>query len=123
MITGGCFCGHIRFEITHGEYKAGNCHCSMCRRASGAPFVSWLIGPAPEFRYTQGEAKRLDSSKQGTRWFCPDCGTPIACVTTAHPDIVDVTIGSLDAPGAHPPTRDYYEDTRLHWVRTATRPS
>lgn len=35
--AGGCSCGAVRFEI--GEiFDAGCCHCSICRRMSGAPF-------------------------------------------------------------------------------------
>ena len=117
MITGGCFCGSVRYEIQGKKYEACNCHCTMCRRISGAPFVSWLIVPAAEFRYTKGQPKTIRSSDEGVRAFCDVCGSPLACVTRTHPDIIDVTIGSLDNPEAHPPTRDHYEDTRLSWVR------
>ena len=46
-INGGCFCGAINYEIQDGDYLVANCHCTMCRSISGAPFVTWLIVPKP----------------------------------------------------------------------------
>ena len=115
MITGGCFCGAVRYEISQGAYTAANCHCTMCRRIHAAPFVSWLVVPLPDFSYTRGQPDRLQSSESSERYFCNACGTHIACVNEAHPEIVDVTIGSLEDPAPFEPTLEVYEDTRLPW--------
>jgi hypothetical protein len=88
----------------------------MCRKTSGAAFVSWLVVPQAQFTYTLGQPKLLQSSKEGQRWFCDVCGTPLACVNQQHPQYVDVTIGSLDEPNEFPPAKDYYADTRLDWI-------
>ena len=116
MIEGGCFCGAIRYQIDDGEYLAANCHCSMCRKTSAAPFVTWLVVPVAAFRYTTGEPKELHSSKTGKRYFCAECGSPLVCINSEHPENVDVTTGSLDAPGEFPPTLAVFEDTKLDWL-------
>ena len=90
MITGGCFCGEVRYAIEDGEYPVANCHCSMCRRTSAAPFVTWLVAPEASFNYTKGRPKVLKSSEMGTRYFCANCGTPVACVLTTQPGDIDV---------------------------------
>ena len=113
IVEGGCFCGEIRYAIEAGDYVAANCHCTMCRRVHAAPFVSWLVVPSTAFRYTKGAVTKLQSSERGARYFCATCGTHLACVNDDHADIVDVTIGSLDAPGAFPSTVDVFENTRL----------
>ena len=123
MIHGGCFCNAIRYEIDDGKYLVANCHCSMCRRTSAAPFVTWLVVPAGHFRYLQGTPAELQSSERGKRYFCATCGTPIACINTTHPDFVDVTAGSLDHPELVAPTRAVYEDTKLPWLERTERPS
>ena len=115
-IKGGCFCGNIRYEITRAEYPIANCHCSMCRKTSGAPYVTWLVATKESFSYTSGSPTELQSSEGGKRFFCDQCGTPVACVNTAHPDIVDVTVGSLDEPQGFKPTMDAFEDSRLPWA-------
>ena len=120
---GGCFCGRVRYRF-HGDVKAvANCHCSMCRRTSGAPFVSWLVVNAESFEFTAGQPAELRSSEHGLRHFCDQCGTPVTCVLEQHPDIVDVTLGSLDAPEQFSPGMEVYEDTRLPWVSPMPPPA
>ena len=53
-ITGGCLCGELRYEITGPVSIVANCHCTMCRRASGAPFVTWAVVSRNAFRFTAG---------------------------------------------------------------------
>ena len=105
MIEGGCFCKRIRYSVDEGSYLCANCHCTMCRRVHAAPYVTWLVVPV-----------EVASSNDGTRYFCATCGTQVACVNTGHPEVIDVTVGSLDTPAAFAPTLDVYSDTRLAWV-------
>jgi len=39
MLTGGCFCGAIRYEADGAPFRETNCHCSICHRTTGAPFL------------------------------------------------------------------------------------
>ena len=116
MITGGCFCGEIRYGIDDGNYTVANCHCGMCRRTSAAAYVTWIVVPVDNFRISDGSFTELKSSDAGTRYFCNQCGTPIACVNTDHPQIIDVTHGSLDDPFVMQPTIEIHTDSRLPWV-------
>jgi len=119
VTQGGCFCGAIRYAIDDGNYLVANCHCSMCRRTSAAPYVTWMVVPTIAFGYTKGSPTKLLSSEQGTRYFCSNCGTPVACVISSNPGEIDVTIGSLDNPEEFPPTLDVHEDTKLPWLSHA----
>ena len=111
MTTGGCFCGKIRYEFDPGDYLVANCHCT-----SAAPFVTWVIVPSDKFRYTGAMPRVLESSDKGRRYFCADCGTPVACIITDRADHVDVTTGSLDDPDAFVPKAAVHEDTKLSWL-------
>ena len=115
-IDGGCFCGAVRFAIDAGAYLTVNCHCTMCRRVHAAPYVTWLVVPVERFRYTRGAPAELQSSADGTRYFCNRCGTHVGCVNASHPEYYDVSLCSLDAPDAFAPTREFFADTRLPWV-------
>lgn len=116
MTQGGCFCESLRYEIDPGDSSVVNCHCSMCRRTSGAPFVTWILLSDEQFELTQGRPAVLKSSDHGTRWFCASCGTPIAFLTTQRPGKIDITVCSLDDPDSCPPSEDVYTESRLVWA-------
>src|SRR5687767_12371984 len=42
MIQGGCLCGAVRYEAAGQPYNITHCHCTDCRRSSGAAFVTPL---------------------------------------------------------------------------------
>ncbi len=117
-IEGGCFCGAVRYTIAASDkpFPVVNCHCSMCRRTSGAPFVTWMVVPEQAFKMVQGAPHQLQSSAHGKRQFCANCGTPLTCVNDKHPEYVDVTTGSLDDPAAFKPHHAVFEDTKLPWL-------
>ena len=115
MQQGGCFCGALRYEIEAGESHVVNCHCSICRRTSGAPFVTWILLTSDQFELIVGAPAILQSSNHGTRWFCERCGTPIAFQTDQRPGKIDVTVCSLDDPNPCPPREDVYVETGLGW--------
>ncbi|MFQ5775190.1 MAG: GFA family protein [Kiloniellaceae bacterium] len=114
---GGCLCGAVRYRIDGPIDSVVHCHCSMCRRASGAPVVTWLTVAADRFALTKGEPVRFKSSDHGERGFCPTCGAQITFVTRHRPQEVDVTVGSLDHPEAHPAERHIWTSSRLPWLR------
>lgn len=117
--TGGCFCGQVRYEFEGDEkIPCADCHCTLCRRTSGAPYVSWLVVPEADFQYTGAAPKTIQSSANGTRFFCENCGTHVACMLSTHPEVVDLTLGSLDNPEAFTPIHTVFEDTRLSFVTT-----
>ena len=87
-----------------------------CRKASAAPYVTWLVVPSKKFSFTSGTPAELESSVSGRRYFCAACGTPLTCTNDEHEGIVDVTVGSLDQPENFPPTIKIHYDTQLPWV-------
>jgi len=117
MLTGGCHCGKIRYEAHGVPSSETNCHCSVCRRTSGAPFVAWFTLRRPEFRIVEGTPARYASSAKGERTFCPDCGTQLTFEHVEYPDEIDVTTCSLDVPERVPPKDHTRTSSRLSWVR------
>ena len=115
-VEGGCFCGLVRYHLVKNDYLSANCHCSMCRRSSAAPFVPWMAVPLSCFEYTRGQPKKLNSSSHGTRFFCDECGTHLACILERDPEKINVTICSLDDPQNFEPKAEIYIDYKLSWV-------
>jgi hypothetical protein len=116
MLTGGCFCRFVRYRIDASPFHEANCHCSICRRTSGAAFVTWFTVPREAFELTSGAPSSFSSSEEGTRAFCPRCGTPLTFSTRRLPREIDVTAASLDEPSEVPPKANIYVGTKLRWV-------
>ena len=116
MFNGGCFCGAVRYEATGTPFYETNCHCSICRRTSGAAFVTWFSVLAADFRFTSGVPGSLKSSDHATRTFCPSCGTPLTFQSDRSPSEIDITTCSLDTPDAVPPQDHTYVRSKLSWV-------
>jgi len=116
MLTGGCFCGHVRYAADAPAFHETVCHCTDCRRAVGAAPVAWFSVPRAALRFTAGESASFRSSAQVTRRFCGRCGTSLTYESDRHPDEVDVTICSLDDPNALPPKDHVQVATKLHWT-------
>ena len=118
-MQGGCFCGAIRYEAPELPFHETNCHCSICRRTSGAPFVAWFSALKARFRLLAGEPRRFRSSAKGTRSFCSSCGTPLTCELDEFPEEIDVTLCSLDNPEGVLPKDHTWTSSRLTWIKLA----
>jgi len=122
-MDGRCFCGQVRYRASGNPHDETNCHCSICRRTSGAPFVAWFTVRKAEFAFVSGEPASFQSSAHGTRTFCSRCGTPLTFESTGAPDEIDVTTCSLDEPERVPPRDHTQTATRLPWVELGALPA
>ena len=65
-LDGSCLCGGVRFEVDLPFTRAIHCHCSRCRKHSGAFGLTVGHIPRSQFRLLQGEqeARVGDSGEQ-----------------------------------------------------------
>ncbi len=113
---GGCLCGAVRYRATADPIRAVNCHCGMCRRISGAAFlthVHFLIGA---FTWTKGKPTRYRSSSEAERGFCDRCGSTLTIHETVLNDRVQLTLGSLDRPENVRPDDHVWTESQLAWL-------
>lgn len=116
-VEGACFCGDVRFSFELPTLFCGHCHCSMCRRSHGAPFVTWIAVPKSRFRLeTPEELTRFASSDHGTRSFCRRCGSSLFCESTHHPEVMDVVLANVKGEIDRKPDCHFYFDDRVDWV-------
>lgn len=117
-LAGGCLCGAVRYHVRGPAAKTTLCHCSDCRRASGAPYMAWTFFPAGAMNWTKGLPKVLHFADR-ERSFCGDCGTPLHFFDPAIPDWFEVSTCSLDDPDPHLPTDECWTVDRVKWCATA----
>ena len=95
---GGCLCGGVRFAVDGAPAAVANCHCGNCRKVHGAPFGTFAIVRAGDFRWTAGEEliETFDSSPEMHRKFCGRCGAPVAIIEDWNPKGVTLCRSSFD---------------------------
>ena len=123
MHQGGCHCGAVRYETHRAPERHSICHCTDCRRASGAPLVAWALYAAGDVKVIKGTPKVHASSEHGRRHFCPDCGTGLFYTNDViFKDQVDVQSATLDDPDAiTAPAVQVQVAERIGWMTDAHR--
>jgi hypothetical protein len=87
-ITGRCLCGFIKYTYT---------------------------GPLGSAGHVKGFIKRGVSGTELTRYFCPECGSPIYTSSPRHPLHVYVKAGTLDDPTVVKPGHQSWVGAAVSW--------
>ena len=115
-VTGGCFCGAVRFEVDGPETFACFCHCHSCQHAAGAPIVAWATYKRNTLHVTRGEMHFYQSSPGVTRGICSACGTSISYEHVDRAGEIDLTLNSLDDPSAPVLKAHIWTEDRQPWL-------
>lgn len=121
--SGGCLCGHIRYEAVAEPVFPHLCSCAMCQKWSGAPTLAWLEFPQAAFQWTGpgGSPRLFQSSKKSKRGNCPECGSAICAIDEGYENI-SIVIGSLDEPDlVVPDVQHSFEKSKPAWWRPAVK--
>lgn len=107
MLTGGCLCGKVRYEIDRPPLVAGYCHCTRCQRRTGSgAAVSAMCAPG-SVRVMSGE-ELLGSWDPPDGWskvFCTACG---GALWATNGELFAVRMGTFDGdPGIRPSYRQF----------------
>ncbi len=117
-ITGSCLCGAVSFEAALPSVFVGHCHCTMCQRAHGAGYVTWIGVREDGFRITAGatDLVHFRSSDHLTRSFCGRCGATMFCNDATHENVIDITLANVHGAVDRAPSGHYYFDSHASWA-------
>ena len=96
-MKGECLCGEVKFEISGELANLYQCHCSLCRKATGAAANAATFVPSTRFRWLSGQQK-ISSFQKSTGYrsdFCSACGSPVPNPLRGK-ELVWVPAGLLD---------------------------
>ena len=97
VMTGGCLCGAVRYEIRGPVRNVVNCHCSQCRRSHGH-YAAYAAVKATDLVMTEETGMAwYQSSEKARRGFCKTCGSSLFWAPQDL-DYWAVAAGSLDSP-------------------------
>lgn len=112
---GGCMCGAVRVRATGDPFFVGYCHCSDCRKASGAPVMVFAGYEAGRVE-VEGHPAVYGSSPGVRRSFCGGCGTSLFYEDEGLPGEIYVAVGVFDEPERFRPEHHGWMSQALHWL-------
>lgn len=123
MIRGSCLCSAVRFEFRGTPELMNHCHCSMCRKVTGAAYGTFLHGKASAFRWLSGEdlVSRYASSPDNERAFCSRCGSTMPVIEAADGGVI-IPAGSLDTNPGIRPSVQIFTGSKAPWHELASEP-
>ena len=115
-LAGGCLCGAVRYRIDSQPLWTGYCHCTSCRRSTGAPVTMFVGARSTSVTFTAGERALYASSPGVKRGFCAGCGTPLTYEGERFPGEIHFYVSTFDDPQALRPRFHVYYEERLRWL-------
>jgi hypothetical protein len=96
-------CGAVEYEVADAFDYAANCHCSICRQATGAAFKSFAGIGSDKLKVTKGKTKLMrfgEAKNNDTR--CGVCGSFLYSIV--HEGVyAHIAMGTLvDTPTIRP---------------------
>ncbi len=125
MIPGSCLCGGVRFEIARAVGPFELCHCTRCRKASGAAFVAGIGVRTADFRLLTGaelisryEASIREAPPAYRTAFCSRCGSPVPDPPPGA-EWFEIAAGTLDGDPELRPDRHIFVECKSAWFEIA----
>lgn len=119
--SGTCLCGAVSFSAALPTKWVAHCHCTRCRRAHGAAFVTW-VGVAADQAVIDdacGTLRWFGHPPGGERGFCSRCGSPMFFRSGRWPGELHIARALFAMPVDREPQAHAYHDTHVPWVHLA----
>lgn len=115
MLTGKCMCGAVEYAVPDTFAYAMNCHCSNCRRTTGAAFKPFAGIPRDRLRVVRGEERILVYGDEIAHdAHCSACGSLLYSIvregTYAH-----VAMGTLVDNPTIRPSMHIFVGSKAEW--------
>ena len=122
-IAGSCLCGAITFSLIPPTRFVAHCHCSICRRAHGAAYVTWAGVKSEQLIILTGldDLVCYPSSPWAIRRFCRHCGSPMFFNADRYPGEIHVAVASLTWPIDRLPEAHVFFDDHAPWADISDR--
>lgn len=115
MIRGSCACGGVHFEMD-AVRSLTHCHCTICRKLTGASFATYAHVEKDKFRWTSGQylINHYESTPGSIRAFCRVCSSMVPS-QAPYLETVSVPAGLLDDDPGVRPRLHVYTSSKAPW--------
>jgi hypothetical protein len=109
VLTGGCLCGGVRFELTEPPVSASYCHCTRCQKRTGTAASPQARIVPGSIRVTGDEFVRAYEPPDGfPKAFCSGCGSALWSINPNTGQIASIRMSLFDDdPGVRPSYRQF----------------
>ena len=119
-LDGRCLCGKVTYGCDAEPLAQAVCHCKHCQRQTGTALSVLVAVPRGALRI-DGETRSYttvgdDSGSKTERVFCPECGSPLASLPDALPEVALIKAGTLDDASWLDPQMHVWTDSAQPWV-------
>ena len=116
-VRGGCLCGGVRYELSEPFRRANFCHCSRCRKHSGAAASAQGRVPREGFTLLSGAELIETYRPEGgmAKAFCRVCGSSVFGGTWPDGPEVSIRLGTLDDDPGIKPQYHHFVDSKASW--------
>lgn len=114
-----CRCGGLKATCTGEFVRLSVCHCTACQRRTGSAFSAQARFAAEHVTISGAFhtfVRTADSGNILTYRFCPDCGSTIAYLIDAWPELIAIPLGAFEEPLAGAPAYSIFERRKHPWV-------
>ena len=117
-VNGSCLCGTIGFIVQLPSLWCAHCHCSMCRKAHGAGYVTWagFDQEQVEFTSSDDELSWYESSAGAQRGFCRKCGSTMFFRSQRWAGELHVALACLNDAIDRQPQANVFFDKHVEWM-------
>lgn len=115
VMTGRCYCGATALAVRSAPQTVVYCHCSDCRRVTGAPVAAFAAFAADDLEI-HPDPGPFSAHSGVDRWFCRDCGSPMAARFDYLPGQIYVPVGVLDQAAMLKPELHAHAESGLPWL-------
>ena len=119
--SGSCLCGAVTYQFDGPVKVFQYCHCSRCRKFTGAAHAANIIIDPADFQWLSGEESvgrfELPEAKHFATSFCTKCGSSLPWLTKSGTAVV-IPAGTLDSDPRVKPTQNVFYASRAPWFET-----
>ena len=120
-LEGSCACRAVRYRMQSAPLIVHACHCTECRRLTGAAFALNALIESHRLETLAGEPRAVPvigtSGKPQTIFRCPACAVALwSHYPGAGTKLAFVRVGTLDEPARLPPDIHIFTSTKLPWI-------
>ena len=109
-----CYCGSVSFEVSDAPVAISYCHCSDCKRWTGAPLPAFAAFAREALNAALPAPVSINPGVE--RRNCPRCGSPLTAEFDYLPGQTYVPLGIFENADSLQPDRHAHAESVLPWL-------